>query len=60
MIHRLQREQIDSAVNIHTTQMSTPLPTRTNDVIWKQIPELNVISRFFLYSHLCIVPSEGT
>lgn len=46
MIHRLQKEQIDSAVNIHTTQMSTPLPTRGNDVIWKQIPEINVYFSF--------------
>lgn len=41
MIQRLQKEQIDGAVNINTTQMSTPLP-RGDGVIWRSIPELNV------------------
>jgi hypothetical protein len=52
MLQRLQKEQIDSTVNVHMTQMSTPLPSRSDAVIWKQIPELNVPSSPSLTSSL--------
>ena len=41
MLQRLQKEQIDGAVHVNTTQMSTPLP-RGDGLIWKSIPELTV------------------
>ncbi len=45
MIQRLQKEQIDNTVNIHTTQMSTPLPVRTEGTaIWRSIPEITVLA----------------